>query len=157
MDLRRLEKRIKQSEGQMRDSLGFHKPYLDHLGVPTIGYGCTSFMGRPVTIKDDPITDEMANFLLFHDIYHAIKDASVFIDRFWRIGSIRQEALVEMAYQLGGPKQRRFIKAQAAGNRRQWPKMAAEMLDSRWHDQTPTRCQELARMIKTNQHPWSIQ
>jgi hypothetical protein len=114
-------------------------------------------MGKPVTMQDEPITDHMANFLLFHDIYHAIKDASVFIDRFWRIGAVRQEAIVEMAYQLGGPRQRGFIKAQAAGNRRQWLRMSAEMLDSRWHDQTPTRCQELARMIRTNKHPWSIQ
>jgi GH24 family phage-related lysozyme (muramidase) len=157
MNLQRLEKRIMQSEGRVLNGQGMHKPYLDHLGVPTIGYGCTSLMGQPVTMQDDPITEPFARFLMCHSIYHAIKDASVFLNDFWSIGAARQEALVEMAYQLGGPKQRKFIKAQAAGNARLWTQMAEEILDSRWHEQTPRRCQDLARMIKTNQHPWSIQ
>jgi len=45
MIIRRLEKKIIHSEGQRRDSYGLHTPYLDHLGVPTIGHGTTRIFG----------------------------------------------------------------------------------------------------------------
>jgi len=157
MNLTRLERKIILSEGMVRNSLGLHKPYLDHLGVPTIGHGSTMIFGKKVTMKTGPISDDSAKFLLRHDIFIAIKDASEFIDGFFNIGTARQEALVEMAYQLGGPKQRGFVKARIAGNARNWSEMANQMIDSRWHMQTPARCQELAKMIKTNIHPWEIQ
>lgn len=157
MNLKRLEKRIIQSEGQVRDELGFHKPYLDHLGVPTIGYGATSIYGQRVTMKTAPLTDMEAKTLLRNDLFTAMNDASQFIEGFWFIGMVRREALVEMAYQLGGPKQRGFERAQLAGNGRNWSLMAAEMIDSLWHKQTTARCEEVAAMVKTNIHIWDIQ
>lgn len=41
-------------------------PYLDAVGVPTIGYGNTFYdNGQPVLMKDDAITEEQATRLMF--------------------------------------------------------------------------------------------
>lgn len=40
------------------------KPYLDIVGVPTIGYGSTFYLdGTKVTMKDAPISEETASAL----------------------------------------------------------------------------------------------
>jgi lysozyme len=42
------------------------KPYLDSVGIPTIGIGCTFYPdGRRVTMKDSPLTDIQAAWNLF--------------------------------------------------------------------------------------------
>jgi lysozyme len=154
MNLNRLEQHIIANEGIVVNPNGLHVPYLDSLDVPTIGHGCTRIFDEKVTMQTEPITDEQAKILLRVEVYTALKDASVFIEDFFKIGGVRQEALVEMAYQLGGPKQRGFERAQAAGNSRQWSIMADEMVDSKWFRQTPRRCQILADMVRTNKHRW---
>lgn len=41
------------------------KPYLDAVGVPTIGYGVTYYLdGKRVTMKDSEITEQQASLLL---------------------------------------------------------------------------------------------
>ena len=41
------------------------RPYLDAVGIPTIGYGCTFYPdGRKVTMADKPITEAEATTLL---------------------------------------------------------------------------------------------
>lgn len=45
------------------------KPYLDSVGVPTIGFGSTVYMnGKAVTMKDKPITEAEATELLNHKL-----------------------------------------------------------------------------------------
>jgi lysozyme len=45
------------------------KPYLCSAGVPTIGYGATYYLdGRPVTLKDPPISREAAERMLILQI-----------------------------------------------------------------------------------------
>lgn len=42
------------------------KPYLDSVGIPTIGIGCTFYPGgRRVTMKDKPLKDVPAAWALF--------------------------------------------------------------------------------------------
>jgi lysozyme len=42
------------------------KPYLDSVGIPTIGIGCTFYPdGRRVTMKDRPLKDVQAAWKLF--------------------------------------------------------------------------------------------
>lgn len=45
------------------------KPYLDSVGVPTIGYGSTVYEnGKAVTMKDPVITEKRATELLIHKL-----------------------------------------------------------------------------------------
>lgn len=47
----------------------FLRPYLCPAGVPTIGYGTTRYRdGRAVTLKDLPISREVAEGLLLHQL-----------------------------------------------------------------------------------------
>jgi lysozyme len=45
------------------------KPYLDSVGIPTIGIGCTYYSdGRKVTIQDAPLPDIQAAWDLFNNV-----------------------------------------------------------------------------------------
>jgi len=146
MNLIRLETRIEKQEGFRA------LPYFDSLDVPTIGIGCTHWLGKKVTMNDSEISLEQARIRMVYHIRCAIIDATKWINNFHRINPIRQEAIIEMAYQLGGYKQRKFKQAQIAGNARNWRKMSFEILDSLWHKQTKSRCEEIAEMVRYGKH-----
>ncbi len=146
MIIQRFEKRLKLKEGL---SL---RPYLDSLGIWTIGYGVTSWLGSKVDIHWQPITIEEATVMMHHHMIVAIGDAQMFINNWSDLTDVRQEVLAEMAYQLGGPKQRRFKRLKHFIELKLWEKAAHEMLDSKWSKQTPRRCYELARMMRLGIH-----
>jgi len=54
----------------VRKSEGFYsKPYLDPVKIPTIGYGTIQYPnGKPVTMKDPPITEAQAEEYLRHEV-----------------------------------------------------------------------------------------
>lgn len=75
-------------------------PYLDSVGIPTIGIGNTSYeSGRLVKITDPPITKERA-LSLFKNILHYYENAvSDYV-----ISGINQnqfDSLVSLAYNIG--------------------------------------------------------
>jgi GH24 family phage-related lysozyme (muramidase) len=143
---------IKNAEGRKVNIAGLHIPYLDSRDVWTIGYGQTRLNGEKVTGTTKPITEEQALMELKISFVDAVYDAEQFITLFHELNDVRQEALTEMAFQLGGPKQRGFVKARAAGNMRDYDTMADELLDSAWHGQTPARCERIAKMVRTGVH-----
>lgn len=76
------------------------KPYLDSIGVPTIGYGFTYYPnGKRVTMNDSPISEEHATTLLAE----IIKPYEVGVDSMTRddITQNQFNALVSFAYNLG--------------------------------------------------------
>lgn len=87
---------------------------------------------------------------LKHDLAAAEKDARMYTKAFDSLSDARQEVLVEMAFQLGGPRLNGFRKLRAALESGHWVQAEAEMLDSIWaRDQTPRRARELAaRMLE---------
>jgi lysozyme len=69
---------------------------------------------------------------------------------FWAaLNDARQNALIEMAYQMGFDKLLGFKKMLAAMERCDWAAAKAEALDSGWHLQTPKRAEQLAEQIFT--------
>lgn len=85
---------IKQFEGFSS------KPYLDSVGVPTIGYGFTYYPdGKRVTINDYSISEEHATTLLAE----IIKPYEIGVDSMTRddITQNQFNALVSFAYNLG--------------------------------------------------------
>jgi len=132
-----LEARIKRHEGLRLSS------YEDSLGFWTIGYG--HFCCSPIP----DITEEEAQELLEEDIARAKN--MVLRDFPWTadLDQIRFEVLVEMVFQLGIVTFKTFHKMLAACQAKDWATAANEMLDSLWHKQTPSRCEELANMMLT--------
>lgn len=117
------------------------KPYDDHLGKPTIGYGCLL-----------PITEFEARMLLRHRLGEAITALirhepyrSLFVD----LDAARQGVIANMTYQLGVSGVRKFARMWDALGDGDYARAADEMLDSRWaRGQTPARAARLAQRMR---------
>jgi len=57
--------------------------------------------------------------------------------------------VVEMCFQLGFPRVLKFKFFLAALKIKDYEKAAEEMLLSKWHEQTPSRCQELSNIMRS--------
>ena len=85
---------IKKYEGFRSD------PYLDAVGVPTIGYGATYYpTGRKVTMSDNPISIPLAVDLL----KEMLKDFEKGVNRTItsKINQSQFDALVSISYNIG--------------------------------------------------------
>ena len=142
-----LKARIRDHEG-CRDEV-----YLDSLGKATIAIG---HLVQPhekerfkpgVKISADEIED-----LFLIDLNRACAGAEQLIGELCRgntrLPQIIEHVIVEMVFQLGKTgvsKFRKMWKALSEGNRKQ---ASLEMKDSRWHSQTPVRCEALAEIVE---------
>lgn len=108
-------------------------------GHPTIA------VGRALDVY--PLTREEAIYLSQGPLNHA----EAALDRYlpgWRsLSEVRQRVLVSMVYQMGWGGVSKFPKFLAALKRGDFQDAAAEMLASAWHEQTPARCDRLAKMM----------
>ena len=134
MNWPRLVKMLEQDEGFKP------KPYRCSAGKLTIGYGRN--------LEDKGISREEASYLLHEDIRDAIK----FLDQqlpWWKNldGEARQEALVNMAFNLGG-RLLGFKKMLAALQSKDYERAADEALDSKWAGQVGQRAQRIARAFR---------
>lgn len=110
-------------------------------GHPTIG------IGRALDVY--PLTREEAVYLSEQPLKHA-EEA---LDRNllgWRsLSEVRQIVLMSMVYQMGWGGVSKFVKFLAAIRRMDFTDAAREMRDSAWAQQTPARCERLAKMMET--------
>jgi lysozyme len=124
--------------------------YLDHLGLPTMGIG-------HLLTQDDPeynqpvgtvITEERVRQLFALDIAVTIEDCRMIYPDFEELPEEAQLVIANMCFQLGRPRFSKFRKMKAAIDERRWNDAADEMVDSRWHDQTPNRAKRLVKRIR---------
>jgi lysozyme len=141
----RLESRVCLDEGFSPD------PYLDIEKVPTIGYGTTRILGRPVTMNDPPIREPVARHLLRADLFVACLDAQDLFSTFGEMNAVRREVLANMAYNLGRNRLSGFHRFIEAADRLDYEAMAAEMKDSKWYRQTKTRAMRLHQAMLTGE------
>jgi lysozyme len=139
-----LKNRIRLHEGCVLE------PYEDSLGKLTVGIGHLVMPHeRKRFEKGVTITQEEANELFEMDLNRAAAGADALIDEC--IGhDLPQhvgEVIVEMVFQLGTTGVSKFKKMWKAMRVKQWKTASLEMKDSRWHSQTPKRCESLAEII----------
>ena len=116
------------------------KPYLCPEGKITIGFGRN--------LEDMGISEKEAEMLLMSDIERCYQELDVF-SWFHDLDQVRQEAMVNMLFNLGLPtflEFKRTLKFMAEGA---YSQAAAEMLDSKWASQVGDRAKELAYMVDT--------
>lgn len=93
---------IKHFEGLHRVGKdGLVYPYLDPVGIPTIGYGNTYYSnGKKVTMRDKPITQQQAAEMLQHDVN---KRVDVIVPYFRNRAFLQHEldAIASLAYNIG--------------------------------------------------------
>ena len=138
-DYTELKTKIKKHEGY-RDHI-----YLDSLSIPTFGYG-------HMVLPDDDLVEgkhypiEVAEEYFDKDFNIAVSAAEKLIGDI-NLNHIQKCCIIQMCYQLGGPRTSKFKKMWKAMRVKQWKTAAIEMKDSRWHSQTPKRCESLAEII----------
>ena len=112
------------------------KPYLDTVGKTTIG------VGRNLT--DNGITAAEARVLLQNDLFRVANE----LDRvapWWReMSQLRQNALVNMAFNLGLPRLLTFKKMMLALENGNFETAWAEAMGSKWAAQVGERANRIA-------------
>ena len=140
MNLQIIKDRIKKHEGY-RDII-----YTDSLGYKTIGYG-------HLVIEDGFIPGVQYSKKELEEVFEkdfaiAVQGANKLLGDF----DIEDDAfgvVVEMCFQLGFPRVLKFKFFLAALQKQDYEKAAEEMLLSKWHEQTPARCQELSNIMRS--------
>ena len=116
------------------------KPYRDTVGKLTIGVGRN--------LDDNGITEDEALFLLKNDIRRSESD----LDRnasWWRgLPEDAQRGLVNMCFQLGITRLRRFVKMLEALEKNDYNKAAEEVLSSKYARQVPDRANRVAQLFR---------
>lgn len=136
------KQRIKSHEGIIM------RVYSDSLGLKTLG------IGHLLTDKDDfeegvTYPMEVINKLFEEDYNIAFNDAHDLLeDKDIPYDPMVESVLIEMAFQLGLPRLKKFIKFIQGLQEEDYKKAADEMIDSRWAKQTPARAYELSTLIR---------
>ncbi len=120
------------------------KLYRDSVGKMTIGVGRN--------LDDNGISKEEALHLLDNDLREIT--AELFAAYPWvsTLKVPRQDALIDMAFNLGLPRFGKFKKMLAALENQDYRVAALEMLDSKWARQVGNRAIELANMVEQGQY-----
>jgi len=121
------------------------KVYLCSEGFETIG------VGRNVSESGIGLSDDEIAYLLANDIARCEKEIAERFDWFDDLDPVRQDALVDMAFNLGISRLSQFQNMIAALAEERFDDAAAEALDSRWARQVGQRAQTVAAMIRTGQ------
>lgn len=118
------------------------KVYLDHKGIPTIGYG--------TKIDELELTREMGEYFLEREL--AEKEARLIkIPAFLTLSETRKNVVRSMAYQMGVRGVKNFKNMWVAIIGQSYAQAAHEMRDSRWwrDPKTRARAERMANRMET--------
>ncbi len=116
------------------------KPYRCTAGKLTIGVGRN--------LEDKGLTKSEALFLLKNDILEAKSLCQEAFSFFDELTPVRQEVLIEMAFNLGINGLKKFKKCLTALEKKEYQKAGQEMLHSQWAKQVKTRAKTLAHLMQ---------
>lgn len=129
---------------------------IRHEGKRSMPYRCT--MGRLTVgvghnLEARPLSDQVVMMILNEDIEQTIQECVDAFVWFNAVDMVRQDVVIDMAFQLGikGLQEfKRFCSAMSAQN---YEQAAVEMMASRWAKQTPNRALELQTMMRSGKYP----
>ncbi len=93
------------------------------------------------------------DFLLEKDIERVIKELSSEYRWFTDLDEVRKDAMIDISFNLGATKLRKFVLALDAMERADYKTASEEFLDSDWSRTVKGRSVELASMIATGEYP----
>ena len=134
-----LKKKIKKNEGFR------NKPYLDSLGNPTIGYGHL-ITKKEKKIFQDKFSKKFLSNLFDKDFKKALTDYKKNFN-YKKHSKEKKEVLIEMIFQLGIKKQKKFVKMNKHMQNNDMFLAALEMKNSLWYKQTPKRVDGLINLL----------
>ena len=127
---RSLKENLKKAEGL---SL---KAYRDSLGFWTIGYG--HLIHGEVGCEEREITLDEADAYLDADIKVALDQARG-LPEFHSLNDVRRDAVVELVFNLGVDKWKKFVKTRAAIADERWQDASNNLKNSLWYTQVGHR------------------
>ena len=136
----RLVNMLKRHEG-VRD-----KVYMCSAGYETIG------VGRNISESGLGLSNDEVEYLLKNDIMRCQQELLGEYEWFKDLDSVRQDALIDLSFNLGQTKLRTFVKAlghMADGN---YEEAGREFYNSRWAEQVGDRSLEVCQMIGSGEY-----
>jgi lysozyme len=118
-------------------------------------YRCTSgklTIGVGHNIEDNGLTDKVVMMILDDDITEAVKQLHFHFHWFQELDNVRQDALIDMVFNLGIGRFLSFKKTISALSAGDYNNAAAEMLQSQWVQQVGNRAVELSEMVRTGEY-----
>lgn len=140
MNMARLTDTLVRHEGAVRKN-GRHMPYTDTTKHLTIGFG------RNLT--DRGLSEDEARLLLYNDVQDVINGLRKSFWWFNELDDVRQEVVINMAFNLGLVGFSKFKNTIAHISAGEYEQAAAGMLQSLWASQVGRRATELANMMRT--------
>ena len=141
---KQLKERIKRNEG-FRSSA-----YVDILGFTTIGYG------HLITSKEKKLlTNSFSKYFLLGIFENDFNKALAGYYNNYKKKNIKKEVrevLIEMIFQMGEKRQKKFIKMNKFLEKNNLFMAALEMKNSLWYAQTPKRVDSLIEILLKKQY-----
>jgi len=131
--------------------LKLHEGVRNHVYVCTAGYE-TIGVGRNISESGLGLTDEEINILLMNDIERVKKELSSSFGWFVDLDEVRQNAIIDMCFNLGLSRLNQFVKALDGMASKDYDKAADEFMDSRWSQQVGKRAVTITEMIRTGEY-----
>jgi len=116
------------------------KPYRCSAGKLTIGVGRN--------LEDTGITREEAEILLNGDLARSSHDAMAIFPQFFTYSNNRQNAIIDMLFNLGKSRFFKFRKMIKAIKNNDWQEAAIQAADSKWYRQVGVRAVEDIKLLK---------
>lgn len=126
--------------GRNLEDRGISQEELDHMDIPHIDL-----------IYRDGITEADARYLAKNDVQIVEKELLQAHPCVAELDAVRQLVLIDMAFNMGVPRLRKFKNMWAAVHEKDFSTAAKEMLDSRWANQVKSRSVKLANMMHTGE------
>lgn len=143
-----LKKQIEFEEGRRLQK------YKCTAGHWTIGVG-HNLDARPFYNREkipDVIDDALCDAIFDDDLSRTINDLADLWSGFQLLSGARQDAVVNMAFQMGVGGVMKFKRMLDAMAKCDWHKAADEALNSQWARQTPARAERVAGQIRTGDY-----
>ena len=129
-----------------------------HEGVETHAYKCSASkitigVGRNI----DPeggigLSEDEIDYLLQNDIDRIITELDFEYGWFSELNEARQDAMIDISFNLGQTRLRKFQKALTAMAKSDWDTAADEVMDSKWSKQVGNRAKELTEIIRNGKY-----
>ena len=128
-----------------------------HEGVRSKVYMCsagyeTIAVGRNISESGLGLSDDEIDYLLNNDIKRVREELTDSYFWFPAMNEARQDALVDISFNLGQTRLRGFVKAIEAMSREQFDIAADEFMDSKWATQVGNRAIQVTEMIRTGEY-----
>jgi len=128
-----------------------------HEGVRSKVYMCsanyeTIAVGRNISESGLGLSEDEINYMLNNDIKRVREELTDSYFWFPAMNEARQDALVDISFNLGQTRLRGFVKALEAMSREQFDVAADEFMDSKWSEQVGNRAVEVTEMIRTGEY-----